>query len=142
MAHRTLSGVHRELSSAPGCGTHELAALGFLRATPLKFTGLSGDPTEQQSTLPTVDCVDERTVHRAEVRTAKLERTGLSGVPPDCPVSQEDKGLQPSTAPNPNDWLMWHAPDSEHCHVRCSTGLSGVPIDSKVSQQLGSGCRL
>jgi hypothetical protein len=53
-------------------------------------------------------------------------------------VPQEDKGLQRSTAPNPNGWLTWHAPDSEQCHVRCTTGLSGVPIDSKVSQRLGS----
>jgi hypothetical protein len=45
-------------------------------------------------------------------------------------VPQEDKGLQRSTAPNPNGLLTWHAPDNEQCHVWCITGLSGVPIDS------------
>jgi hypothetical protein len=69
-------------------------------------------------------------VRKSEVRVAKSECTRLSGVPLDCPVPQEDKGLQRSTALNPNDLLMWHAPDSEQCHVRCTTGLSGVPIDS------------
>jgi hypothetical protein len=82
------------------------------------------------------------TEQELEVRTAKSERTGLSGVPPNCLVPQEDKGLQRSTAPNPNGWLMWHAPDSEQCSVRYTTGLSGVLIDSKVSQRPGSGWRL
>jgi hypothetical protein len=115
---------------------------GFLKATTLKFTGLSGKPTEQQSTSPTVDYADEGTMNRAEVRTAKSERTGLSSVPPDCPMPQEDRRLQRSTAPNPNGRLMWQSPNSEQCHIRCTTGLSGVPIDSKVSQRLGSGLRL
>jgi hypothetical protein len=39
---------------------------------------------------------------RAEVRAAKSEVTGLSGVAPNCPVQQDDKALQRSTAPNPN----------------------------------------
>jgi hypothetical protein len=77
-------------------------------------------------------------VQKSEVRTEKLEHIGLSGVPPDCPVPQEDKGLQRSTTPNPNGQLTWHAPDSEQYSVRCTTGLSGVPIDSKLSQRLES----
>jgi hypothetical protein len=81
---------------------------------------------------PTVDYADDATVNSAEVRTAKLERTrqpgGMSGVPPGCPVPQEHKELQRSTVPNPNGRLTWHAPDSEQCHVRCTTGLSGVPL--------------
>jgi hypothetical protein len=112
-------------------------------------TRLSGDPTEQRSTYPTVDCTDKGIVNRAKVRsqksearTAKSERTGLSGVPPDCPVPQEDKGLQRSNAPNPNGWLTWHALDNEQYNVRCTTGLSGVPIDNKLSQWLGSCWRL
>jgi hypothetical protein len=39
---------------------------------------------------------------RAEVRAAKSKVTGLSGVAPDCPVQQDDKAPQRSTAPNPN----------------------------------------
>jgi hypothetical protein len=39
---------------------------------------------------------------RAEVRAAKSEVTGRSGVAPDCPVQQDDKALQRSTAPDPN----------------------------------------
>jgi hypothetical protein len=51
----------------------------------------------------------------------------MSGVPPDCPVTVEDIRLQQSNAPNPNDVLTWHAPDSEQYPVRCTTGLSGAP---------------
>jgi hypothetical protein len=65
---------------------------------------------------------------RSQSSEVKTHRT--VGVPPDCPVPQEDKGLQQSTAPNPNVLLMWQAPDSEQCHVRCTTELSGVPIDN------------
>jgi hypothetical protein len=81
---------------------------------------------------PMVDCADCNAVSRAEVKSqsAKSERTGLSGVPPDCPVPQEDRRLQRSIAPNPNGRLTWHSPDSEQCSVRCTTRLSGVPIDS------------
>jgi hypothetical protein len=64
----------------------------------------------------------------AEVRARKSEGIGLSGVAPDCPVQQDDKAPQRSTAPNPNG----------HADVAC-TGLSGAPIASKMSQQLGSG---
>jgi hypothetical protein len=59
VAHRTLSGAQAE---AP----HELAALGFSqRASAIIHwtircaTGLSGEPTEQWSTSPTVDYTDE-----------------------------------------------------------------------------------
>jgi hypothetical protein len=53
----------------------------------------------------------------AEVRTAKSEGTGLSGVAPDCPVPQGDKAPTIYFAPNPNGWVMWRR-----------TGLSGAPI--------------
>jgi hypothetical protein len=66
-------------------------------------------------------------VQKSEVRDAKSERTGLSGVPLDYPVPQKDKVLQRSIAPNPNRQLTWHTPDNEQCNVWCGTGLSGVP---------------
>jgi hypothetical protein len=96
-------------------------------------TGLSGEPTGNGQLRPMVDCGKQRTVHNVEVRSqnckVRTHRT-ISGVPPDCPVPQEDKGLQWSTSPNPNGRLTWHALDSEQCSVRCTTRLSGVPIDS------------
>jgi hypothetical protein len=113
---------------------------GFLRATPLKFIALSGVPPDcpvsQRSNgqlRPTVDCADDGTINRAEVKTSKSECTRLSGVPPDYPVSQEDRRPQRSTAPNPNGWLMWHSLDSEQCYVRCNTVMSSVPIDSQLA---------
>jgi hypothetical protein len=139
VAHRTLSGAH-------AAALHELAALGFsqgasviIHRTVWCATRLSSEPTEQRST----DC---RAVNRAEVRLQSqnalycpvCHRTK----PPDCPVRQENRRLQRSTAPNPNGRLTWHSPDSEQCGVWCTTGLSGVPIDSNVSQRLRSGWRL
>jgi hypothetical protein len=51
----------------------------------------------------------------AEVRAAKSESTGLSGVAPDCPVPQEDKAPTIDPAPNPNGWVTGGAPDKEQC---------------------------
>jgi hypothetical protein len=78
----------------------------------------SDSPMRQQSNgqlHPTVDCADCSTVSTSEVRSqsAKSEHTGLFGVPPDCPMPQEDRRLQRSTAPNPNGRLTWHSPDNE-----------------------------
>jgi hypothetical protein len=81
---------------------------------------------------------EQWTVRRSEVRTAKLEHTELFGVPPECPVPQEDKGLQRSTALNPNVQLTWNAPDNEQCHVRCTTGLSGVPSTATARIVVGA----
>jgi hypothetical protein len=76
VAHWTLYGVHRTLSGAQAEAPSELALSGFPRATPLKFTGLSCVPPDcpmcQRSNgqlRPTVDCADEGTVDRAEVRS-------------------------------------------------------------------------
>jgi hypothetical protein len=69
---------------------------------------------------PTVDCTECCTVNRAEVRSqsAKSEHTRLIGAPPNYLVPQEDRRHQWSIAPNPNDRLTWHSPDSEQCSVR------------------------
>jgi hypothetical protein len=41
-----------------------------------------------------VDWSEQWSAQKSEVRTAKSEHTVLSGVPPNYPVPQEDKGLQ------------------------------------------------
>jgi hypothetical protein len=83
----------------------------FLRATPLKFTRLSGAQPDclvsQQSNgqvRPMVDCANCSAISRAEVR---LQSQNAS----DCSVPQEDRILQRSIAPNPNGQLTWHVPD-------------------------------
>jgi hypothetical protein len=77
---------------------------------------------------PTVNCADGRNSEQCRSQKSKLQSQNA----PDCPMPQEDKGLQWSTAPNPNDQLMWHAPDNEQYHVRYTTGLSGTPPDCPV----------
>jgi hypothetical protein len=86
-------------------------------------TGLSGAPTEQRSTSPTVDC---NTVWPSEVR-ARLQSQNTS----DCPVPQEDKGIQRSIAPNPNGRLMWHALESDLYCVRCAHRQQSQPTARK-----------
>jgi hypothetical protein len=64
-AHQTLSGAQAETP-------RELSALGFSQSRSTKIhrtTGLSGEPTEQLSTSPTVDCADGGIVNNAKVRS-------------------------------------------------------------------------
>jgi hypothetical protein len=76
VAHRVLSGVHRTLSGAHAEAPHELTALEFYQSHCTKIhrtvrcaTGLSGEPTEQRSTSPMVDCADGGTMNSEEVRS-------------------------------------------------------------------------
>jgi hypothetical protein len=57
----------------------------------------------------------------------------------DCPVQQDDKRLQQSTAPNPNGCADVARTGLCIVTVRCATGLSGAPIASILCQRLGSG---
>jgi hypothetical protein len=140
--------AHRTVSGAPGRAPLELATLGFyqgaLHCNSPDYLVCTGHVWCANGA--TVTCAQRST---AKVYSAKLDVTlrsqgapDMFGVAPDCPVQLQKKGLQRSTAPNPNGVLMWHAPDSEQCPVRCTTRLSGVPFDSKNSQRLGSGWRL
>ena len=56
----------------------------------------------QWSTL-TAGTVQHSTMQKSEQRS--LRGTGLYGVAPDCPVSQEDKAYKGLPAPNPNGWV-------------------------------------
>jgi hypothetical protein len=76
---------------------------------------------------------------RAEVRAAKSEVTGLSGVALDCPVQQDDKALQRSTAPNPNGFADMACTGQCTVTVRWRTGLSGAPIASRNQPTARSG---
>jgi hypothetical protein len=75
----------------------------------------------------------------AEVRAQKLEGTGLSGVAPDCPVQQDDKALQRSTALNPNSCADVARTGQCIVIVRWRTRLSGAPIASKNQPTTRSG---
>jgi hypothetical protein len=68
----------------------------------------------------------------AEVRAAKSEVTGLSGVAPDCPVQQDDKALQRSTASNPNGCAYVARTGQCTVTVRWRIGLSGGASDCPV----------
>jgi hypothetical protein len=76
---------------------------------------------------------------RAESEAQKLEHIGLSGVTPECPVQQDDKTSQWSTAPNPNGCA--NVAHTWHCTltVRWRTRLSGAPIASRNQAMARSG---
>jgi hypothetical protein len=102
---------------------------GFLSARPLKIIGLSGVPPD----CPVIPRSNNQLRQRSTAQQSNHQRPEDSlrcQIAPDCPVQQEDKRLQRSTALNPNSQLTWHSPDSEQWSVRCTTGLFGVPIDS------------
>jgi hypothetical protein len=75
----------------------------------------------------------------AEVRAAKSEVTGLSGVAPDYPVQQDDKVPQRSTAQNPNGCADVARTRQSTVTVRWRTGLSGSPIDIRIQPTPRSG---
>jgi hypothetical protein len=131
---------HRTVSGAPGLYMVELATLGFpqvhsaiIHRTVQCATGLSGEPAGNGYLRTTVDC---KTWHvnsaAVEVRAAKSEGTGLSGVAPDCPVPQGDKAPTVDFAPNPNGWVTWRRTRHWTVSVRWCTGLSGAPIASSL----------
>jgi hypothetical protein len=73
-----------------------------------------------------------------EVRAQKSEVTGLSGVAPDYPVQQDDKRLQRSTAPNPNNCAdvarigyMHSGCPVVHLTVRCTHRQQPLPTARK-----------
>jgi hypothetical protein len=137
MVHRTLSGVHRTLSSAPAWRPLEPATLGKMEARSAIIrrnircaTGLSDEPAEQRLSAPMVDSAKATVRNSAAIESEeqKLEGTGLSGVAPDYLVQLEDKRPQRSTTLNPNC-----------CAVVACTGLSGAPIASKIQPTARSG---
>jgi hypothetical protein len=68
----------------------------------------------------------------AEVRAAKSEGTGLSGVALDCPVPEGDKTPTVDFALNPNGWVMWRHTGQPTVPVQWRTGLSGAPVASSL----------
>jgi hypothetical protein len=84
--------------------------------------------------LPTVDCAE---LQCATASRQKSERKSQRA--PDCPVQLEDKRLQRSTAPNPNDCADVVRTGQCTVAVRWRTELSGAPIASSLHQRLGSG---
>jgi hypothetical protein len=77
---------------------------------------------------------------KMQVRSAIIHRTircatGLSGVPPDCPVSQRATTIQRATVDSDRSY------SEQQCHAEVGaasqrgTGLSGAPPDCPVPQE-------
>jgi hypothetical protein len=81
VAHRTLSGTPTERSAY-------WPLLGILGAQPLKFTGLSGETTEQRSTSPKGRLRVQSTAPEVRSQSTSTGHIGLSGVSIDKAVSR------------------------------------------------------
>jgi hypothetical protein len=88
-----------------------------------------------------VDCKRRSAVNsaNAEVRAQKSEGTGLSGVAPNCPVQQDDKAPQRSTALNHNGCADMARTEQCTVTVWWRTGLSGAPIANRNQPTARSG---
>jgi hypothetical protein len=93
----------------------------------------SNGSLRQRSTLQSATVMNSAAT---ESEAQKSERTGLSGVAPDCPVQLEDKAPQRSTAQNPNGCADVARTGQCTVHVRWCTRLSGAPIASSFGQQI------
>jgi hypothetical protein len=98
----------------------------------LRYNSLDCPVCQRSNDYPasTVDCksICHGEQCAAEVRVAKSEGTGLSGVAPDCLVSQEDKAPMVDRAPNPKDWVTWRG-----------TGQCIVPVPWPITSSLPNG---
>jgi hypothetical protein len=114
----------------PGWAPPEPAGLGFSGSRSAIIyrivwcaPDMSGEPIEQRSTASNGRLWCQMNNEQCASQKSELRNQNAS----DGPVPQEDKGLQRSTTPNPNGLLTWQAPNSEQCHVRCTTGLLRAP---------------
>jgi hypothetical protein len=93
VCHRTVSGAPSDSVRCTRVLQLELFTFGFPRRSSAIIhwtvrcaTGLSGAPTEQRLSAQRSTLQSEQ--WNSDVRAASQRGTGLSGVPPDCPVHQ------------------------------------------------------
>jgi hypothetical protein len=126
-----LSGVPPDRSGAPGRINLQLFTFGFLRRSSAII-----HRTVRCTSGATATCAQRSTLQseqwNSDVRAASQRGTGLSGVPPDCPVPHEDKASNGRPAPSPNGRMTWRR--TGHCSVAHRT-LSGAPNASKLLQR-------
>jgi hypothetical protein len=144
MAHRTVSGALGSYRCDPiNLGQME-ARSAIIHRTVRCATRLSSEPSEQRLLAPMVDsakCYNMQQC-RDRVRSAEVRGHRTVRVAPDCPLHQDDRWLQRSTAQNPNGCADVARTGQCTVAVRWSTGLSSVPIASSLCQRLQSGWRL
>jgi hypothetical protein len=137
VCHRTVSGAPSDSVRCTRVLQLELFTFGFPRRSSAIIhwtvrcaTGLSGAPTEQRLSAQRSTLQSEQ--WNSDVRAASQRGTGLSGVPPDCPVPHEDKASNGRPAPRPNGRMTWRR--TGHCPVAHQT-----PFASRLHQWLDFG---
>jgi hypothetical protein len=127
LAQRIVSGVHRTLSGALDQAPFEQATVGNSKACSAiihRIVRWASGATALCTT--TVDCAESIVVNSAAQKSERRSQRS-----PDCPVQQDDKRLQWSTAPNPNERAdvartgQWTVP------VRCAHRQQASPTARK-----------
>jgi hypothetical protein len=130
---------HRTVSGAPGKNDLKLFTFRFpRRSSAIIHRTLSGAHRTVRCTSEATAICEQRSTLQSEqwnsdVRAASQRGTGLSGVPPDYLVPQEDKASNDRPAPSPNGKMTWRR--TGHCPVAHRT-LSGAPFASRLHQRL------
>jgi hypothetical protein len=141
LAHRTVSGAPGPYRLEPATLEKLEARSAIIHRTVRCVTRLSGEPAKQW--LPVHQRLSAKaTVHNSattEVIAQKLEGTRLSGVAPECPMQQDDKAPQRSTALNPNSCADVARTGQCTVTVRWRTGLCVAPIASRIQPTARSG---
>jgi hypothetical protein len=105
VAHQTLSGVHQALdqTNMPLSGIRQ-ARSAIIHRTVRCAPDMSGEPTEQRLTTRQRSTAKGKVMNSAAQKSVRRSQRlpDMSDVALDCPVQQNDKGFQRSTAPNPN----------------------------------------
>jgi hypothetical protein len=116
--------AHRTVSGAPGKINFKLFTFGFSRRTSAII-----HRTVRCTSGATVICTQRSTLqskqYKSDVRAASQRGTGLSGVPPDCPVPHEDKASNGRPGPTLTNRLTWRL--TGHCPVTHRTLSGGAP---------------
>jgi hypothetical protein len=113
MAHRTVSGAPGTPRVKPTTLRKMEARSAIIHRTVRCATGLSGEPAEQRLSVPTVDSA-KATLSRQSQKHRSQRAPDCPVWHLDCPVQLEDKGLQQSTAQNPNGCV------DVACTVQCT----------------------
>jgi hypothetical protein len=122
--------VHQTLSGAPGPYRPKPTILGNSKDS-LRYNSLDCPVSQRSNDSLRANGRFVRWIVMNNV-VQKSEVTGLSNVAPDCPVQQDDKALQRSTAPNPNERADVARTGQWTVNVWCANR----------QQRLGSGWRL
>jgi hypothetical protein len=134
LAHRTVRCATEQCPVHQGASARTL----HLRVSQAQLRYNSPDSVRCTSGATTI-CAQRSTLEseqrNSDVRAVSQRGTGLSGVPPDCPVPQEDKASNGRPAPSPNGRMTWRR--TGHCPVAHRTNRCTLRQQTSPTARFG-----